>query len=145
MGAPDASGVPQKYLTNSFFAAIQHSPVLERLLADAELEKIDLTSEYINRTTGPYYLRKGIVDSEDEPIFLFETEEIFPFNVNASAYREVHPNTCLSPTEVPDSLQAKDGVWLKKNCLEPLRAGTPPGQKKPLAIYHSGLGGTWTF
>jgi len=145
VGAPDASGVPQKYLTNSFFAAIQHSPVLERLLADAELEKIDLTSEYINRTTGPYYLRKGIVDSEDEPIFLFETEEIFPFNVNASAYREVHPNTCLSPTEVPDSLQAKDGVWLKKNCLEPLRAGTPPGQKKPLAIYHSGLGGTWTF
>lgn len=146
VGAPDTSGVPQKYLTNSFFAAVQHSPVLERLLADDELAKIDLTSEYINRTTGPYYLRKGIVDSEDEPIFLFETEEIFPFNVNASAYREVHPNICLSPAEIPDSLQAKDGVWLKKDCLGPLRAApAPPGQKKPLAIYHSGLGGTWTF
>lgn len=148
-GAQDANGVPQKYLTNSFFAAIQHSPVLERLLADAELEKIDMASQYVNRTTGPYYLRKGIVDSEDEPIFLFETEEIFPFNVNASAYREAHPNTCLSAEEVENSIHAPrrddPNIWLKRDCLDPLRTATPAGQKKPIAIYHSGLGGSWTF
>ena len=136
----------QLYLTNSFFAASQWSPVMERLLDDTRLGDIDYESQYVNRTTGPYYLRTGILDEKADGVFLLDTEEMFPFNVNASDYREVHPNTCLSPTEVPDSIQAKPGVWLKKNCLAPTRAtATAAGQKPPLAIYHSGLGGTWSF
>lgn len=136
----------QLYLTNSFFAASQWSPVMERLLDDTRLGDIDYESQFVNRTTGPYYLRTGILDEKADGVFLLDTEEMFPFNVNASDYREVHPNTCLSPTEVPDSIQAKPGVWLKKNCLAPTRAAaTAAGQKPPLAIYHSGLGGTWSF
>jgi hypothetical protein len=134
------------YLTNSFFAAVQWSKVLERLIADDRLGAIDYNSQYINRTTGPYYLRTGILDAKKDGVLLLETEEMFPFNVNATEYREVHPNTCLSPTEIPDSINAKPGVWLKKNCLAPTRAAmTAAGQKPPLAIYHSGLGGTWSF
>jgi hypothetical protein len=134
------------YLTNSFFAAVQWSKVLERLIADDRLGAIDFSSQYINRTTGPYYLRTGILDAKADGVFLLETEEMFPFNVNATEYREVHPNTCLSPTEIPDSINAKPGVWLKKNCLAPTRAAiAATGQKPPLAIYHSGLGGTWSF
>jgi hypothetical protein len=119
---------------------------MERLLDDTRLGDIDYESQFVNRTTGPYYLRTGILDEKADGVFLLDTEEMFPFNVNASDYREVHPNTCLSPTEVPDSIQAKPGVWLKKNCLAPTRAAaTAAGQKPPLAIYHSGLGGTWSF
>ena len=136
----------QLYLTNSFFAASQWSPVMERLLDDTRLGDIDYESQFVNRTTGPYYLRAGILDEKADGVFLLDTEEMFPFNVNASDYREVHPNTCLSPSEVPDSIQAKTGVWLKKNCFAPTRAAAiAAGQKPPLAIYHSGLGGTWSF
>jgi hypothetical protein len=134
------------YLTNSFFAAVQWSKILERLINDDRLGAIKYSSQYINRTTGPYYLRTGILDAATDSVFLLETDEMFPFNVNATDYREVHPNTCLSPTEVPDSINAKPGVWLKKNCLAPTRAAiAATGQKPPLAIYHSGLGGTWSF
>ena len=136
----------QLYLTNSFFAAAQWSPVLERLLADERLGAIDMDSQYVNRTTGPYYLRTGILNEEQDGVFLLDTEEMFPFNVNPTEYRPVHPNTCLSPVEVENSIQAKAGVWLKKDCLAPTRAAaTAAGQKPPLAIYHSGLGGTWSF
>lgn len=136
-----------KYLTNSFFAAVNGSRILERLIDDNNLGKIDLESEFVNRTTGPYYLRKGIVNPKKEKVYLFETEQIYPFNVNPSEYREVHPNTCLNKKSIKNSvtvpLKDKDGspinIYLKKNCLSNLK------NKKALVIYHSGLGGTWSF
>ena len=80
-------------------------------------------------------------------VFLFESEEIYPFNVNPSEYREVRPNTCLNKTPIKNAvtvpLKDKDGnpvnIYLKKNCLSKLK------NKKALVIYHSGLGGTWSF
>ena len=168
------------YLTNSFFAAVEGSSILERLLDDDSLSEIDLESEYVNRTTGPYYLRKGILEEDEEEVFLFETEQIYPFNVNASEYREVHPNTCLHTTPLTDSvmipLKDKEGnpknIYLEKKCLENLQKGFIEGkteklgtetlgteklgteklreefiqkEKGPLVVYHSGLGGTWSF
>jgi hypothetical protein len=136
----------KKYLTNSFFAAPQWSVILERLLDEKRLDDIDLKSVYINRTTGPYYLRSGISDKEidDEVIFLFNTEQIYPFNVNESAYRKIHPNICLKPTSEVDKnadyIKVNDKQSLRKNCLDSMDKAS-----KPLTIYHSGLGGTWTF
>ena len=181
-------GMP--YLTNSFFGAVKGSSILERLLDDDALSEIDLESEYVNRTTGPYYLRKGILEEDEEEVFLFETEQIYPFNVNASEYREIHPNTCLHTTPLTDSvmipLKDKEGnpknIYLEKKCLENLQKAFIEGntkeigtkelgtqelgtkelgtkelgteklreefikkEKGPLVVYHSGLGGTWSF
>lgn len=142
----------KKYLTNSFFAAPIWSVVLERLLSEESLEEIDLHSQYINRTTGPYYLRSGIKDDDidDGSIYLFKTEEIYPFNVNASEYREVHPNVCLKkPEDLTESekqnyIRVNDKQMLRKDCLEYIRHNPLEGVE-PLTVYNSGLGGTWSF
>ncbi len=142
----------KKYLTNSFFAASPWCEVLERLLVEEALDDIDLDSPYINRTTGPYYLRSGITDEDidDGLIYLFKTDEIYPFNVNESAYREVHPNICLKKTsevkedEKNDYIFVNDKQSLRKNCLEHINKNNLVNPK-PLTIYHSGLGGTWSF
>jgi hypothetical protein len=167
-----------KYLTNSFFAAIKGSIILERLIDDDMLNKIDLETEFINRTTGPYYLRKGIIDPIKEKVFLFKTEQIYPFNVNPSYYRKIHPNTCLYTDPLTPAFSSKHfvivplkdklgnpkNIYLKKKCLSHLQQqfiktsihSSLPTTKKskndfiishngPLVIYHSGLGGTWSF
>lgn len=142
----------RKYLTNSFFAGTRGCEILETLLSEENLEEIDLRSPYINRTTGPYYLRSAITDEQidDGVVYLFDTEQIFPFNVNASAYREVHPNTCLKKTEKIKGKQKKKYIYvndkqsLRKNCLKEMHMN-PSVKDKPLTIYHSGLGGTWSF
>lgn len=142
----------RKYLTNSFFAGTKGCPILERLLTEESLEDIDLSSPYINRTTGPYYLRSAIKNKEikEGVVHLFETEQIFPFNVNPSDYREVHPNTCLKETDKILNKNKKKYVYvnekqsLRKNCLNEMYFN-PSVEEKPLAIYHSGLGGTWSY
>lgn len=149
----DCKGYADKpYVTNSFFAAPKFSPVLERLLSEESLDDIDLKSPYINRTTGPYFLREGIKDADRPKVFLFEPYTlIYPFNVNTSDYREeASPNICLKKTETlqenetRDFIQTTPNVSLRKNCLEYIKSKnllTPT----PLVIYHSGLGGTWSW
>ena len=142
----------RKYLTNSFFAASRWCEVLERLLSEESLDDIDLHSPFINRTTGPYYLRSGITDEEidDGVIYLFKTEQIYPFNVNASDYREIHPNICLKKTDIiteeekDQFIYVNDKQSLRKNCLEFIKDNNSLSPL-PLTIYHSGLGGTWSF
>ena len=159
----------KKYLTNSFFAATQKNIILKRLLDPFKLASIDLDSQFINRTTGPYYLREGIKDSVAEKVFLFNTEQIYPFNVNATDYRSSHRNVCLySDNDIeeeaveeevePEIFKLNDFIkvkespnqFLRKNCLEIIqkkyksKSGNSP-DKAPLVIYHSGLGGTWSW
>jgi hypothetical protein len=134
----------KKYLSNSFFATTKHNIILKRLLDKNILDNIDYESVYINRTTGPYYLRSGIMNPEEEKVFLLDTDQIYPYNVNESNYRLVHPNDCLYKN-IPDNsspeyfIEVKEGMYYKKNCLK-------DKQEKPiLAIYNSGLGGTWSL
>ena len=133
----------KKYLSNSFFAAMQWSPVMERLLKDERLGAIDLEDPALNQTTGPYYLREGIVDPVADKVFLFETGQIYPFPMSGSALRPAEPNPFLLRAPSENSIQVKDGMWLQKGALQLLRAQGRPVM--PLALYHVGLGGTWSL
>lgn len=153
-----------KYLTNSFFAATKFNTVLERLLDDNRLGQIDMDNEFINRTTGPYYLRSGIQDVTADKVFLFDSGQIYQFNQQATPYKEAKPNRFLSQQPLPGSVKVRDDMYYVPGGINILQtefliskeqkdalaeasktvATTVVGTKGPLAIYHSGLGGTWT-
>jgi hypothetical protein len=128
------------------------------------LDEIDLSIPQVNRTTGPYYLRTGIIDPLKEKVYLLDTNDVFPYNVNETSYREVNPNKCLTQTSDPNNnILVSNNKYLIKNCLQKMRETKDDTQirkeikdlskeienkKKilnPLAIYHSGLGGTWSW
>jgi hypothetical protein len=132
----------KKYLSNSFIATMKGSPVMERLLNDTTLGNIDLDDQAINQTTGPYYLRTGIVDPVADKVFLFKTEEIYPFPMSGSVLRPPEPNPFLLRAPSEDSIETTPGMWLQKGALQLLQAQNRP--VKPLALYHVGLGGTWS-
>jgi hypothetical protein len=134
----------KKYLSNSFIATVGNhlSTVMERLLKDEELGKIDLDNPALNQTTGPYYLRTGIVDPVADKVFLFKTEEIYPFPMSGSVLRPPEPNPFLLRAASENSIETTPGMWLQKGALQALQAQNRP--VKPLALYHVGLGGTWS-
>ena len=134
----------RKYLTNSFFAATKANPIFKRLLTFEKLDAIDFDSEYINRTTGPYFLREGIEDVVADKVFMFETEQMYPFNQQKTEYRESTPNIFLSKVRVPGSIVVKPGMFYVPGGAETMQTEFVVDQKGPLAIYHSGLGGTWS-
>ena len=128
----------EKYLTNSFFAATWRHPVTRRAMRYVLDGDVDLKSKYINRTTGPYFLRKCIRrDGASDRVYLFPTEKVFPFLVNGSEYRPAEKNQCLGAQQ-PGAIQVKPTVWMIKDCL----ASKYPGA---LAVYNSGLGGSWSW
>lgn len=134
----------KKYLSNSFIATAGYnsSEVLERLLEDETLGKIDFDNPALNQTTGPYYLRTGIKDPVADGVFLFKTEEIYPFPMSGSALRPAEPNPFLLREAGENSIQVSPTMWLQRGALEALQAQGRP--VKPLALYHVGLGGTWS-
>ena len=148
----------RKYITNGFFAAPHHSKVLRNLLTPTKISTINLSRGWINRTTGPYYLRSGITKKyiNDEMIYLFNPYTlIYPFNVNPSNYRKyTSPNQCLSTSPTDGFIETKPGIYLRKNCLADIQSNfsrydirdgnNKKLSEKPLTIYHSGLGGTWS-
>lgn len=136
-------GNGKKYLSNSFFAAATMSDVLARILDDDVLGEIDLEDENINQTTGPYYLRTAIVNPVEDRVKMLKTEEIYPFPMSGST-RPAEPNPYLLQSPLPNdaSIQVSPTMWLQKNALEDLRTKGRPIQ--PLALYHVGLGGTWS-
>jgi len=128
----------EKYLTNSFFSATWRHIVTRRAMRAILNGEVDLKSKYINRTTGPYFLRKCILsDGKSDGVYLFPTEKVFPFLVNGSEHRPAEKNECLGP-EKPGAIQVKKDVWMIKDCL----ASKYPGA---LAVYNSGLGGSWSW
>jgi hypothetical protein len=149
----------RKYLTNSFFAARKNSNILHRLLYTwGILENIDYDNPWINRTTGPYFLRTAITDEDikQNKVFLFKTEQIFPYNINPTSYRPVNRNVCLysimedeegneieegtNPKVEDKFIKVKPGQYLIKNCLK----GEQKKYPEMLAIKQDGLGGTWS-
>jgi hypothetical protein len=133
------------YLTNSFFAASKFNTVLERLLKDEVLSEIDLQSEYINRTTGPYFLRSGIQDVAADKVFMFDSAQVFPYNNQPTPYKpEAVLDEFIHRTPVPGSIEVKPGMYYQPGGTELLQTRFLVNNKGPLAIYHSGLGGTWS-
>lgn len=152
------------YLANSFFAGTPYCRVLERLLNDGRLDGIDYDSEFLNRTTGPYYLRSGIENAETDQVFVFQSAQIYQFNQQPTPYKEAKPNIFLYRTEVPGSVRVKEGMYFLPGGIHALQTKFLMEQKRqqellkasqqiagvvvegqgPLATYHSGLGGTWS-
>jgi hypothetical protein len=125
---------------------MQWSPVLERLIIDDKLAKIDLKNSALNQTTGPYYLREGIVDPVKDGVVLLETEQIYPFPMSGSEKRKAEQNPYVMRTSTPNSIQVKEGMWLQKDALKLLQENRERnGRIKPLALYQVGLGGTWSI
>jgi hypothetical protein len=158
----------RNYLSNSFFASNKNNIILERLLDYEKLDDIDLESEYINRTTGPYYLREGIINPFAEKLFLFETNQVYPFNINDTEYRTRNINICLTKSNEENTIEVSKDKFLKIDCLNKLikykkNILDEVAEKKrlidkledeikksgyydiPLCIYHSGLGGSWSW
>lgn len=133
----------KKYLSNSFIATAGNhlSTVMERLLNDTTLGEIDLDNPNLNQTTGPYYLRTGILDPVADKVALLKTEEIYPFPMTGSVLRPAEPNPFLLREPSDNSIETLPGMWLQKDALQILQAQNRPVM--PLAIYHVGLGGTW--
>jgi len=130
----------EKYLSNSFFSSIRRHPVLMRLLdadEDGLLENVDFTSPEFNKTTGPYYLRKGIKDPDEDKVGLFETEQIYPFPMSGSD-RPGNPNICITNSAQPNTIQVGPTKYLYRNCSDLI-------PETALASYMVGLGGSWSL
>ena len=134
----------KKYLSNSFFAAIKGDSVLERLLDDNTLSKINFDDERINETTGPYYLRTGVLNTEQDKVFLFNSDQIYQFNQEATPYK-LQPimNPFVFNKNVPGSLKVNDGTYFVPGGINLLQMNFLINNNGPLATYNSGLGGTW--
>jgi len=110
---------------------------------EERLDAIDMANEQINHTTGPYYLHSGV--TPQDPIFLFDSAQIFQFNNQQTPYkREPILDRFLFRVQVPGSLKVKDDMYYLPGGLQVLQQEFIMDRKGPLAIYHSGLGGTWS-
>lgn len=65
------------YISNSFIVSKPQYKVLERLLSEEYLSKIDFSAK-ANLATGPYYVRSGIKNKSD--IKMLPTSMIYPYN-----------------------------------------------------------------
>jgi hypothetical protein len=114
-----------KYISNGFFACIPGCVSLKRVVHPKTLATINFNSKYINRTTGPYLLRAGI-NAEKDNVHVIDTPLIYPVWIHDTDYREAEPNPCL-----------EDKSLIGK-CLSTKYPNS-------IALYHSGLGGTWSW
>ena len=133
----------EKYLSNSFFAATRANDIFKRLLSPEFLRNIDMANAEINHTTGPYFLRSGIIGRDR--VFLFDSAQIFQFNQQETPYKEPTPDRFLFNREVPGSIKVNDTMYYLPGGLGVLQQEFLVEKKGPLATYHSGLGGTWTL
>ena len=114
-----------KYISNGFFACIPGCVSLKRILHPKTIGNIDFNSKFINRSTGPYLLRAGI-NAEKDNVHVIDTTLIYPVWIHDTEYRQAEPNPCLEDKSL---------------------IGTCLTTKYPnsIALYHSGLGGTWSW
>jgi LmbE family N-acetylglucosaminyl deacetylase len=113
------------YISNGLFACIPGCVSLKRVVHPKTLATIDFNSKFINRTTGPYLLRAGI-NKEKDNVHVIDTPLIYPVWIHDTDYRQAEPNPCL-----------QDKSLIGK-CLQTKYPNS-------LALYHSGLGGTWSW
>ena len=114
-----------KYISNGFFACIPGCASLKRIIHPKTLDSIDFNSKFINRSTGPYLFRAGI-NAEKDNVHAIDNTLIYPVWVNDTEYRKGEPNQCL------------EDISLLGKCLE-------VKYPQAIALYYSGLGGTWSW
>lgn len=115
----------QKYVSNGVFACVPGCVSLKRIIHPKTLDMINFDSKFVNRTTGPYLFRAGIQEEKDN-VHVVDSLLIYPSWVNDTEYRTGEPNQCL------------EDISLLGKCLQTKYPGA-------LAVYYSGLGGTWTW
>jgi len=157
----------KKYLSNSFIATNKNNNILRDLLKPGKLKAIDFDSPHINHTTGPYFLRGGIEDSDHNNIVLLESQQVYPYCQQETPYQEARPDPYLiEKDEETDTIKLikeqnnkkiyLDFDGLKKDqdrFLQNKEIEIPEIDEErdnlivqhhgPLVIYHSGLGGSW--
>ena len=84
-------------LSNSFFGAIKHSPILRKLISPKKLNNVNFTSMAVDFESGPGYLRGGITDKDD--VYIFKSPYFYPFVEEYSPgqdppYRKATNNKC---------------------------------------------------
>jgi LmbE family N-acetylglucosaminyl deacetylase len=114
-----------KYISNGFFACVPGCVSLKRIIHPKTLDGIDFNSKFVNRQTGPYLLRAGI-NAEKDNVHVIDNTLIYPVWVNDTEYRKGEPNQCL------------EDIALLGKCLQ-------VKYPQALALYYSGLGGTWSW
>jgi len=128
------------FLSNSFFGAIENSPILKRLLSKSKLNKIRFDSMYVDNETGPAYLRSGIKLTDD--FHIYKTTYFYPFveeydpGVNPP-YRKAEKNKCHSKKKTK---KKNKRIKNKKGFIE------YPCKKYPksYALKHWQLGKSWS-
>jgi hypothetical protein len=146
-GLKCADGRGNHYISNSFFAGRKDNSLLKKLLSKSSIDSIDLHEKKINRTTGPYFLRKAISTHVDgngqvKGVQLLDTMDIYPFPMSGSEQRPFIENHCLSKTVKKGWIEVRKDMYLNPNCMTTFKR---KGAHKPLAIYQVGLGGTWDW
>ena len=127
------------YLSNGFFAAIPRHQILTYLVNDQFLNNIDIENPHINTTTGPFALRAAIKNPKQ--VKLLSTFKIYPSISWNSFYRKANKNKCVV-TKKSRSRSRLDCVAINnKQCL--VKDCLTKYYPNALAVYQSGLGGTW--
>lgn len=138
------------YMSNSFIASVRHHVVFRELISDAMLDSINIDrnedSKFINRTTGPYYLRQAfdILEEDYKEIYMFEPEQVYPVPMSGSRRAETAPlkNPCIVLT-ADVGTQPAVAVNEQTSLLlgEHWRSQFP----NAYAAYMVGLGGSWSY
>lgn len=126
------------YLSNAFIGAIPKHPVLVRLLSKKKLDRIDFSSEWVDTTTGPWYLKSGIRKGDD--VKIYPTLYFYPYVCWENPYRAPTRDKCLWRKRPKGkrniyqiTLKGKT-AYLQYPC---------PHYSRSYAIKHFALGGSW--
>lgn len=109
-------------LSNSFFGAIQGSPVLKRLLTPRFLKGLDLRTLDVDFVTGPGALRNAL-HIESDNYYIFPPNTFYPYILPWTASGEDHhlrkssEPKCTGPIRTKQrNLKMKKNLWLEFPC-----------------------------
>lgn len=137
------------YLSNGFFACIPGHPAMRYLTNPSFLQKVNIRSRYVNRETGPYALFQALdrTMNQGKEVHILPYDSLYPIWVNNTAYRKANKNTCLLDPCTPESKQRSASQKQTTLSVSKRACLALPCEQYPksLGIYHSGLGGTWSW
>lgn len=138
-------GLKEKWISNGFFACAQKNDALYSILKRDMLNKIDLKSPIITKSTGPWYFRKALNNIEKQKLFIIDSELIYPFLTHKGTFkRKTEINKCL--TKFDNKLKNKIIEVNKKNNMYLYKSQyCEEFYPDSWVIYQSGLGGTWSY
>lgn len=126
-------GNKKLYISNSFIISVPKYKVLERLVSEKYLSKIDFTIK-ANHATGPYYVRSGIKRHAD--VKMLPTGMIYPYNYEDEEAAALLDN-CFSTERKPGFrkyMYFKHDYYIQFPCK---------AYPNALLIKNFEIGGTW--